>query len=108
MKRTTIVLPDDLAALLEREQRRQGTSTAAVVRAALEAYLAPNRQPKRLGFVGLGRTGTQESVARNVEEILAAGYADDIARESGLSPWHGPVQSPDIVTVAQASAEDEA
>jgi len=34
-KRTTFLLPDDLADLLERERRRRGTSTAETVRVAL-------------------------------------------------------------------------
>ena len=68
MKRTTIVLPDELAALLERERRRRGVSTAAIVREALDAYLAPPTQP--LPFVALGRSGHRDT-GQDMEEILA-------------------------------------
>ena len=68
MKRTTIVLPDDLAALLERERRRRGVSAAAVVREALDSYFGERRRP--LAIAALGRSG-ETNVARDAEEILA-------------------------------------
>ncbi|MDP9362876.1 MAG: ribbon-helix-helix protein, CopG family [Chloroflexota bacterium] len=68
MKRTTIVLPDDLAALLERERRRRGVSAAAVVREALDTYFGERRRP--LAIAALGRSG-ETTVARDAEEILA-------------------------------------
>lgn len=68
MKRTTIVLPDDLAALLDWERRRRGISTAAVVREALDAYLGKPRG--HLAITALGRSGHRHT-ARDVEAILA-------------------------------------
>lgn len=68
MKRTTVVLPDDLAALVERERQRQGVSAAALVRAALRAYVGEQRRP--LAIAALGRSG-ERNVAREAEAILA-------------------------------------
>jgi hypothetical protein len=71
MKRTTILLPEDLAALLELERRRRDVSAAEVIREALAAYLqGSEEQPARLPFIGIGRSG-QRHVARQAERILA-------------------------------------
>lgn len=88
MKRTTIVLDDGLAALLERERRRQGVSASAIIRTALDAYFVQHRHSAVHAIFNLGATGRGEAVGRNAEEILAAEYADLIQRESGLTPWH--------------------
>ena len=96
MKRTTIVLPDDLAALLERERRRRGVSTAAIVREALDAYLAPPTRP--LPFVALGRSGYQ-TTGRDVEEILAREWTEDLIKGHG-APGEGSSDGP-TATVAQ-------
>ena len=71
MKRIAVVLPDDLAALLDLERRRRDTSIAEIVREALETYLrAGAGQPKRLRFVALGRSGHHDT-AQEAETILA-------------------------------------
>jgi len=71
MKRTTISLPDDVAALRRREARRRDTSVSEVTRQALLAYfgLAQDR-PRHIPFAALGSSG-YEHTARDVEEILA-------------------------------------
>ncbi|TMD14259.1 MAG: CopG family transcriptional regulator [Chloroflexi bacterium] len=70
MRRTTILLQDDLADQLDYERRRQNRSTAAIVREALMGYLAGGKSSnKRLPFVGLGASGKTDT-ARNAEEIL--------------------------------------
>lgn len=71
MKRTTITLPDDLAACLDREANRTGTSASNVARRALAAYLGlSGTQPRSLPFAALGSSGFHHT-ARDVEEILA-------------------------------------
>ena len=67
MKRTTVVLPDDLAALLERERRRRGVSTAGIIREALDAYFARPDEP--LPFIALGASGYHDTAER-MEEIM--------------------------------------
>lgn len=74
MKRITVTLPDELAALVDRERRRRDVSAASVIRDAVEAHVRPhasnggNRRVLRIA--ALGRGGG--NVARNLEELLEA------------------------------------
>jgi hypothetical protein len=80
MKRTTVVLPDDLAALLDLERRRRDVSTAVIVREALTAYLRRDGTPaKPLPFAALGRSGTRDT-AQEAEAILAREWGHDRGR----------------------------
>ena len=105
MKRTTIVLPDHLAALLERERRRRGVSTAVIVREALDAYLAPPTQP--LPFVALGQSG-HRNTARDVEEILAQEWTFE--RLMGVPEPASPAPRPgnDLDSLGGATGPDRA
>ncbi|MGH2354577.1 MAG: ribbon-helix-helix protein, CopG family [Chloroflexota bacterium] len=87
MKRTTVLLPDDLAALLDLERRRRDVSTAEVIRDALEVYLkGKGEDAKPFSFIGAGRSGRGD-VARNIEEILAREWGgDDLAGSRRLLP----------------------
>jgi len=87
MKRTTVMLPDDLAALLDYERRRRDVSATAIVREALEQYLvnggAEHPNPK-FSFFGIGRSGSKGKyagrIAANMEEILKDEWSgDDLA-----------------------------
>jgi len=70
MRRTTVLLQDDLADQLDYERRRRNSSTSAIVREALTEYLAGGKSSaKRLPFVGLGRSGKRDT-ARKAETIL--------------------------------------
>jgi hypothetical protein len=70
MRRTTILLQDDLADQLDYERRRRNSSTAAIVREALTEYLAGGKSSvKGLPFVGLGRSDKRDT-ARKAETIL--------------------------------------
>jgi plasmid stability protein len=80
MKRTTVSLPDDVAAALEREAARRHVSVSQIAREALEARLGrPTDGPRELPFAGLGRSGHQ-TTARDMEEILDAEWANDSDR----------------------------
>jgi hypothetical protein len=70
MKRITIVVPDELNALLQQEWRRRDVSLAEVVRTALEAYLLEPNTSRQLPFAALGRSGRRD-ISERVEEILA-------------------------------------
>ena len=79
MKRTTISLPDEIAACLDHEARRTNASASEIARRALAVYLGlADNQPRRIPFAALGRSGAAHT-ARDVEEILAAewGHAGD-------------------------------
>jgi predicted transcriptional regulator len=72
MKRTTVSLPDDLAAALDREARRRGVPVSRIAREALEARLGvKGGRRRKLPFAALGRSG-HHSTARDVDEILRA------------------------------------
>lgn len=75
VKRTTIMLPDDLDARLRHEARRRGVSIADVARRAIEEQLPEPDQSGRLSFFGVGRSG-QRDTARRAEEILAHEWGD--------------------------------
>ena len=83
MKRTTIVLSDELAALLDWERRRRGVSAAAVVRDALDAHL--NRPTGPLSFIGIGRS-EQRDTAERAEEILDEEWESYLLEEMRRSP----------------------
>lgn len=77
MKRTTISLPDELAAALEREARRRRLPVSQIAREALEARLGRGAAFRRqLPFAALGRSG-HRSTARDIEEILGTEWARD-------------------------------
>jgi Arc/MetJ-type ribon-helix-helix transcriptional regulator len=69
MKRTTVVLPDELSTMLERERRRRGVSAAEIVREALTIYLGATDQPRHIPFAALGNSG-QRDTGRRLREIL--------------------------------------
>ncbi len=70
MKRTTILLPDDLARVVDDERRRRDVSTAELVRLALRSYLGLDAdRPRRLPFAALGRSGHSDTSER-VDELL--------------------------------------
>ena len=72
MKRTTVSLPDDLAAAVARAADRRRVSVSELTREALTAHLGVGRTEKRpLGFAKLGASGSRNT-SRDVEEILDA------------------------------------
>jgi Arc/MetJ-type ribon-helix-helix transcriptional regulator len=71
MFRTTITLPEELAAILTREAKRRDSSVSAIVRDAVESFLGlTGTKPRRLPFAALGRSGHRHT-ARDAEKILA-------------------------------------
>ena len=74
MRRITISLPEDLAAALERESRRERTSVSAIARKAIEARLRPLPivdGKRQIPFIGIGRSKGDGNIARDMEEIMA-------------------------------------
>jgi hypothetical protein len=63
MKRTTISLPGELAAGVEREARRRRISISELTRGALARELGMTGERRRLPFAALGRSGRRH-VAR--------------------------------------------
>jgi hypothetical protein len=79
MKRTTISLPDNLAAALEREARRLGIPVSRVAREAIEARVGIKNGRRELSFIGIGASGFR-TTARDAEMILEAEWAVDRSR----------------------------
>jgi Ribbon-helix-helix protein, copG family len=73
MRRTTIYLPDELKAALERTASARGTSEAEVIRSALVA--ATRDQPPPKPMLPLFDSG-DPTLAERVDEVLAAGFGE--------------------------------
>lgn len=94
MKRFTIRLPDELFARLMEERQRRGTSTSAIVRAALDDYPGIRRLTG-LAFVGLGASGADDTAA-TMEDFVAAEGTEAISEHSGLSPGRASSDGEDM------------
>ena len=68
MKRTTIMLPDDLDSRLRLEARRRGVSIADVVREAVEKHLPVVGED--LAFFSVGE-GSPRNASERVDELVA-------------------------------------
>jgi predicted transcriptional regulator len=75
MQRITISLPDNVAAALKREARRQKSSSSQVAREAIEARLNIG-QKRALSFIGMIKSGRTD-IAANFDEYLEAARATD-------------------------------
>lgn len=81
MKRTTISLPDDLAAALEREARRRRVSVSEVAREVIAKGLGRSGdEPRHLPFFALGASG-HRNTARDMEELLNVEWDPDFDRD---------------------------
>lgn len=72
MKRTTVLLPDEISKLVELEADRQGVSPSVVLRDAISAYVLA--KPKKRGIAKIA--GSFESGHADTSE-----RADDILKE---------------------------
>lgn len=79
MKRTTVSLPDDLAAALEREAGRRRVSVSQVAREALEARLGWSASvPRDLPFAAIGASSDGVSIAGDDEAYLRESWTREI------------------------------
>lgn len=69
VKRTTIMLPDDLDARLRHEARRRGVSIADVTRHAIEQQLPEPTPDGALSFFAIGPGGPSDASTR-VEDFV--------------------------------------
>ncbi len=74
MVKTTVYLPEELKARLERAAAARGQSEAEVIRSSLDQFTAPLERPRpRVLFDSFGEPGLSE----RVDEELAAGFGRD-------------------------------
>jgi hypothetical protein len=78
MKRTTIMLPEEIDRRLRLEARRRGVSIAEVAREAIEDHLPPTAV-RRPGFFGIGE-GDPSDGSERVDELVG----DAVAARHGL------------------------
>ena len=74
MKRTTVMLPDDLDARVRMEARRRGVSIADIAREAIEQYVAPPAPTGHRGFFAVGEGGPPDASER-VDEFVGKAIA---------------------------------
>jgi hypothetical protein len=77
MKRTTIMLPEDVDLRLRLEARRRGTSVAEVAREAIEKQLPPKAEG-RLSFFAVG-DGSPRDASERVDELVG----EAVRRQAG-------------------------
>lgn len=95
MKRTTLMLPDDLAGLLDQERRRLDVSAAEVVRRALTKYFGARAAPGPPAFIGLGRSGYR-TTARDFDELLAREWTyEQLMGQEPANPSTEPPAEPE-------------
>lgn len=84
MKRTTVLLPDDIARLVKLEAERRGVTPSLVLREAVASYVAgPPTERRVLKFANIA-SGPADNVAERAEEILRD-MVEDIAERNGLA-----------------------
>jgi hypothetical protein len=72
MKRTTVMLPDDVEARLRREARRRGVSIAQIVREAVERGFPAPESGRPLAFFAVGEGGPADASERVDEYVQRA------------------------------------
>jgi hypothetical protein len=83
MKRTTISLPDDLAAALEREAARRRVPVSQVAREAIEARLGwDENEPRDVPFIGMIESGEPRLAEYVDSDEFRREYADWIYRDA--------------------------
>jgi predicted transcriptional regulator len=69
-ERTTVTLPTELARRLRNQARAHDRPVSAIVREALEAYLAGQPAPELPSFAAVAESGIDD-LSERVEELLA-------------------------------------
>ena len=70
MKRTTVMLPDEVLLRLRREAKRRGVSLGEIVREAVDVHLPEPLPGGRLSFFGVGEGGPADASER-VDDYVA-------------------------------------
>ena len=80
MKRTTIVLSDDLAELVEHEAQRQGVSVSELIRTFVrQALIGSEASPRKIPFAAIIDDPDMVK-ADQIDEELEKSWADELDR----------------------------
>ncbi|MGH9335147.1 MAG: CopG family transcriptional regulator, partial [Vicinamibacteria bacterium] len=81
VKRTTIVLPDDLADLVGHEARRQGLSVSELIRRFVrQSLMGTSARPRKIPWAGI--IDDPDMVhGEDVDEELTRSWADELDRD---------------------------
>ena len=91
-KRTTILAEEALLTQAQQFAAQSGTSFTKLVETALREYLELHRPPRRMEFIGMGRSGEPGfSVADGWEEEILA----DAAASDPIGGWSPPLDAAD-------------
>jgi hypothetical protein len=82
MKRTTIMLPDEVENRLRMEARRRGVPIAEIVREAVERHLPETKPGKPLSFFAVGEGGPSDASER-VDELVRKALDRDARQGPG-------------------------
>jgi hypothetical protein len=74
MKRTTIMLPDELDVRIRLEARRRGVSIADIAREAIAQHLSSPAPAGRLSFFAVGE-GRSSDASERVDELVGKAIA---------------------------------
>jgi hypothetical protein len=81
MTELRVTVPDEIAERLASEAAERGTSTEDVAAEVLELHAPRRSGSHRLGFVGIGRSGSGDSPAERHEEIIRDHFANKTAAD---------------------------
>ena len=81
MTELRVTVPDEIAERLASEAAERGTSTEDVAAEVLELHAPRRSGSHRLGFVGIGRSGSGDSAAERHEEIIRDHFANKTAAD---------------------------
>jgi hypothetical protein len=76
-----VVVPDEIAERLASEAAQRGTSPEDVAAEVLRLHAPARPGGHRLSFIGIGRSGSRDSVAERHEEIIRDHFADQTAAD---------------------------
>jgi len=83
MTELRVVVPDEIAERLVERAEREHSTPEQLASEAVRSYVgpAPKSGGRRLSFVGIGHSGTSESIAERHEEIIREFFSDKTARD---------------------------
>jgi hypothetical protein len=81
MTELRVTVSEEIAQRLASEAAERGTSTEDVAAEVLRLHAPWRSGGHRLGFIGIGRSGSRDSTAERHEEIIRDHFADKTAAD---------------------------